>query len=97
LLIEMGIILKMLLENKLSGSSAAVKHRKPSIKADNSLPANGGVVEEERRPSLKIKVVVHFFNYFFLFFFQFVVSGSLIQLGHNRGGQKAQEKKERRE
>ncbi|XP_065617208.1 UDP-galactose/UDP-glucose transporter 4-like [Quercus suber] len=50
LLIAMGIILKMLLENKLPGSSAAAKHRKPSIKADNSLLANEGVVEEESRP-----------------------------------------------
>ena len=50
LLIAMGIILKMLPENKLPGGSAVAKHRKPSMKADNSLPANGGVVEEERRP-----------------------------------------------
>ncbi|XP_030946232.1 UDP-galactose/UDP-glucose transporter 4-like [Quercus robur] len=50
LLIAMGIILKMLPENKLPGGSAVAKHRKLSIKADNSLPANGGVVEEERRP-----------------------------------------------
>ncbi|KAK9985408.1 hypothetical protein SO802_030359 [Lithocarpus litseifolius] len=50
LLIAMGIILKMLPKNKLLGSNATAKHRKQFVKADNSLPTNGGVVEEERRP-----------------------------------------------
>lgn len=55
LLIAMGILLKMLPDNKLVGRSAtrstAVKQRKQSIKVDNSLLENeGSVDEEEKRP-----------------------------------------------
>ncbi|KAF5478340.1 hypothetical protein F2P56_004906 [Juglans regia] len=50
LLIAMGIILKMLPDNKLPGRSAvaSTKQGKPSSKVDNSLQENGESVEEEK-------------------------------------------------
>ena len=55
LLIAMGIIMKMLPDNKLPGrssvASTVLKERRQSIKEDKSLLENGGgIEEEEQRP-----------------------------------------------
>ncbi|XP_059444850.1 UDP-galactose/UDP-glucose transporter 4-like [Corylus avellana] len=54
LLIAMGIIVKMLPDNKLPGrssvASTVLKERRLSIKEDKSLLENGGGIEEEQRP-----------------------------------------------